>query len=48
LEGKVLNGLVTQFSSLSYDEVISGQRTTLVRLPKGIDSSFFGGWGVRI
>jgi hypothetical protein len=30
------------------DELLSQARTTIVRVPRGVASELFGGWGVRI
>lgn len=30
------------------DSLLSQPRTSLVRLPRGVESTLFGGWGVRI
>jgi hypothetical protein len=30
------------------DELLSQSRTTIVRIPRGVASELFGGWGVRI
>jgi hypothetical protein len=29
-------------------ELLAQSRTTIVRIPKGVASELFGGWGVRI
>lgn len=40
--------LVFNLTATDHEAVISGERSTLVRLPAGADGSAFGGWGVRI
>ena len=38
----------TVVSITASGEGMVGDRTELVRLPQGADSTIFGGWGVRI
>ena len=39
---------MTTFFGIKSGDITQTTRTTLVRLPHGVDSGLFGGWGVRI